>query len=60
VVANQREDYRGLTYSQYRMFYDALQAELYNKCDLMPRPIGLRNENIPIPKKTPFSQPKDK
>jgi hypothetical protein len=42
------------------MFFDALQAELHKKYDLKPRPIGVKNDNIPLSKKTPAVRPKEK
>ena len=47
------ETYGGLSLSQYRLFSDALQAELHKKYDLSPRPVGLKNNDHPPPRKFP-------
>jgi hypothetical protein len=42
------------------MFSYALQVELQKKYDFIPRPAGLKNGTIPIPRKTPMFQTKYK
>jgi hypothetical protein len=42
------------------LFFDALQVELHNKYDLIPRPIMDKNDNHPPSKNLPVNQSKDK